>query len=88
MKTLLLSPSVVSNSFVTPWTLARRAPLSMRCPRQQYWNGLPFSSPRDLPNPGIKPTSAMAGGFFIAEPPGKSQIHQYLLEKQGTEADS
>ena len=43
---------------------------------QEYWRELPFPSPRDLPDPGIKPTSlaapALAGRFFITEPPGKS----------------
>ena len=52
--------------FVTPWTLARQAPLSMEFSRQAYWSGLPFSSPGDLPNPGIKPMSpALVGRFFI-----------------------
>ena len=41
----------------TPWTVARQAFLSMEFPRQEYWSGLPFPSPGDLPNPGIKPTS-------------------------------
>ena len=39
----------------TPWTVAHQAPLSMRFSRQEYWNGLPFPSPGDLPHPGIKP---------------------------------
>ena len=40
--------------------------------RQEYWNGLPFPSPGDLPDLGIKPMSpALAGGFFTTEPPGK-----------------
>ena len=39
---------------VTPWTAARQAPLSMGFSRQEYWSGLPFPSPGDLPNPGIK----------------------------------
>ena len=43
--------------FVTLWTVARQAPLSMGLPRQDYWSRLPFPSPGDLPNPGIKPTS-------------------------------
>ena len=43
--------------FLTPWTLAYQAPLSMGFSRQEYWSGLPFPSPRDLPNPGIKPGS-------------------------------
>ena len=52
--------------------LAGQAPLSMGFPRGQYWGGLPFLSPGDLPNPGIEPASpASAGGLFTAEPPGK-----------------
>ena len=46
-----------SYSFVTPWTAAWQVPLSMGSPRQEYWNGLPFPSPGDLPNPEIAPTS-------------------------------
>ena len=42
--------------FVTPWTVACQAPLSMGFPRQGYWSGLPFPPPRDLPDPGIGPT--------------------------------
>ena len=52
----------------TPWTAARRAPLSMGFSRQKYWSGLPRPPAGDLPEPGIKPTSlptpAQAGGFF------------------------
>ena len=56
--------------FVTPWTVACQAPLSMRFSRQEYWNGLPLPSPRDLINSGIKAASpAVAGGFFISVPP-------------------
>ena len=43
--------------FVTIWTIACQAPLSMEFSRQEYWSGLPFSPPGDLPNSGIKPTS-------------------------------
>ena len=44
----------------------------MGFPRQEYWDGWPFPSPEDLPNPGIKPAcTALVGGFFTAEPPGK-----------------
>ena len=58
--------------FVTPWTAACQAPLFMGFPRQEFWSGLPFPSPRDLPDPGIEPTSpALAGAFFATEPPGK-----------------
>ena len=57
---------------VTPWTVACQAPLSMGFSRQEYWSGLPFLSPRDLPDPGVEPASpAFAGGFFTTEPPGK-----------------
>ena len=52
----------------TPWTAARQVPLSVEFSRQEYWNGLPFSSPEDLPDPGIEPASlrspALAGGLF------------------------
>ena len=49
--------------FVTRWTVALQAPLPMGFPRQEYWSGLPFLSPGDLPNPGIEPVSpALAGG--------------------------
>ena len=41
--------------FETPWTLARQAPLSMRFSRQEYWSGLPFPTPRDLPTQGLNP---------------------------------
>ena len=43
--------------FATPWTVAYQAPLSMGFSRQEYWSGLPFPSPGDLPNPGIEPGS-------------------------------
>ena len=58
--------------FLTPWTAARQAPLSMRFSAQENWSGLSFPSPRNLPYPGIKPVSpTLAGGFFITEPPEK-----------------
>ena len=57
---------------MTPWTVACQAPLSMGFPRQEYWSGLPFPSPGDLPNPRIKPVSpALSDGLFTAEPVGK-----------------
>ena len=46
--------------FVTPWTVARQAPLSMGFSRQEYWSGLPFPSPGDLPDPGIEPASLIS----------------------------
>ena len=58
--------------FETPWTVAHQAPLSMEFSRQEYWSGLPFPPPGDLPNPEIELVSpALAGGFFTTEPPGK-----------------
>ena len=71
----VLSRSVVSSSFATPWTVARQALLSLKFSRQEYWNGLPFTTPGDLPHPGIEPvslaSSSLAGGFFTTEPHGK-----------------
>ena len=46
--------------FATPWTVAHQAPLSTGFPRQEYWSGLPFLFPGDLPNPGIEPESLTA----------------------------
>ena len=60
--------------FVTPWTVANQAPLSMGFPRQEYWGGVPFPSPGNFPDPGIEPMSpALAGGFFTIEAPGKPE---------------
>ena len=57
---------------MTPWTVVRQAPLFMGFPRQEYWSVLPFPSLGDLPGPGVEPASpALAGGFFITEPPRK-----------------
>ena len=67
----------------TQWGVACQAPLSMEFSRQEYWSGLPFPTPRDLPNPGIEPASpsspALAEGFFTTEPPGSPNICQLLL---------
>ena len=74
--TALYVCSVVSNS-ATPRTVARQAPLSMGFLRREYWSGLPFPPPGDLPNPGIELTSpvppALAGGFFYHCTTGKPQ---------------
>ena len=43
--------------FATPWTVAHQVPLSMEFPRQEYWSGLPFPPPGELPDPGIEPIS-------------------------------
>ena len=58
--------------FVTPWTVAYQALLSMGFSRQEYWSGLPFPSPGDLPNPGIEPRSpTLQAGCLPAEPQGQ-----------------
>ena len=59
--------------FATPWTVAYYAPPSMGFSRQEYWSGLPFPSPEDLPDPGIEPRSpALKADTLPPEPPGKS----------------
>ena len=67
--------SVIYESFVTPWTVTCQASLSMGFPRQGYWSGVPFPSPGDLPDPGIKPVSvvslALVGRFFTTAPRGE-----------------
>ena len=50
---------------MTPWTLAHQALLSMGFPRQEYWSGLPFPSPGDLPDPGIKPASSAKDNVML-----------------------
>ena len=53
----------------TPWTIAHQPPLTRGFPRQEYWRGLPFPSPRDLPDSGIKTVSpALQGDSLITEP--------------------
>ena len=55
-----------------PWTIALQAPLSMEFSRQEYWSGLPFPSPEDLPNPGIESMSpVLQADSLPAEPPEK-----------------
>ena len=69
--------SVASNS-ATPRTVACRAPLSMGFCRQECWSGLPFPSPGDLADPGIKPTSlALQADSLPHEPPGKLPMSMY-----------
>ena len=60
------------DSFVTPQTVAHQTPLSMGFPRQEYWRGLPFLSPGNIPDPGIEPGSpALQADSLPSEPPGK-----------------
>ena len=61
--------------FVTPWTVAYPTPQSMEFFRQEYWSGLPFHSPGDLPDPGIEPGSpALQAVALPSEPQGKPSI--------------
>ena len=62
----MLSHSVTSNSFATPWTSVHQAPLSMGFSRQESWRGLPFPSPGDLPDPGVEPASLAPPVFHCA----------------------
>ena len=60
--------------FATLWTVAHQASLSMEFSRQEYWSGVSFPSPEDLPDPGIKPRSpALQADALPSEPPGKHQ---------------
>ena len=70
---------------MAPWTVACQAPLSMGFDQREYWSGLPFPSPGDLPNPGIEPASpALASGFFTTEPPGKPSLTVQAQAKKQT----
>ena len=89
-----VSCSVVSDS-VTPWTVAYQAPLFMGFSRQEYWSGLPFPPPGDLPNPGIEPTSLsppalQASSLPLAQPedmpPGPWKTSSFWLCPQVSEA--
>ena len=74
----MLSCSVTSDS-VTSWILARQAPLSMGFSRHEYWSGLPFPSPGDLPDPGIELQPLgfpeLAGGFFTTSATWEGILH-------------
>ena len=66
--------------FATPWAVVYQAPPSMGFSRQEYWSGLSFPSPGDLPNPGIEPRSpAVQAEALPSEPPGKSDIRYSSL---------
>ena len=68
-----------------PRTVACQAPLSMGFSRQEYWSGLPFLPPDNLPDSGIEPVSlalpALTGGFFTNEPAGKPiEVHHAFVK--------
>ena len=68
--------------FATPWTVDCQAPLSMGFSRQDYWSGLPFTSPGDLPNPGMEPGSPTLQGYSLSSgPPGKPTISSTCMLK-------
>ena len=67
---------------MTPWAVAYQAPTSIEFSRQEYWSGLPFPSPRDLPNPGIEPRfPALQTDTLTSKPPGKPKDNGDLLQK-------
>ena len=65
---------------MTSWILARQAPLSMGFSRHEYWSGLPFPSPGDLPDPGTEPQPLrfpeLAGGFFTTNATWEGILHE------------
>ena len=70
---------------MTLWTVARQAPLSMGFSRQEYWNGLPFPSPGDLPNPGIELGSpVLQADSLPSEPPGNPYYKCVVRTGHGT----
>ena len=73
-----LGGGLVTKSFptlATPWTAAYQAPLSLGFSRQEYWRGLPFPSPRDLPDPEIEPRSpALQADSLLTELRGSAEI--------------
>ena len=67
--------------FVTPWTVAHQAPLSIELSRQEHWSGLPFPSPGDLPDPKTEPRPpgiGRSGQFFAIWPTREAQLHTYI----------
>ena len=68
-------PALAGRFLTTGGVIARQAPLSMGFPRQEYWSGLPFPSPGDLPDPGIEPVApALQVDSLPSEPPGKPNL--------------
>ena len=74
--------------FVTPWTVAHQATLSLGFSRQEYWSGLPFPSPGDLSNPGFKPASPVPSRWFFTTGPQSGaqwwiRVRSWALGQQG-----
>ena len=75
--------SVISNSFVTPWTTACQAPLSKEFCRQEWWSGKAFPSLGHLPDPGTEPRSSILQADSLpSEPPGK-HYNDYYFSRSG-----
>ena len=71
--------------FATLWTVAHQASQSMGFSRQEYWSGLPFPSPGDIPDPGIEPRSpTLQADALTSEPPGKPNNSKICMEIQET----
>ena len=81
-----LMSSVVSDPFVTPWTVVHQVPLSVGFSRREYWSGFPFPSPRNLPDPGIKSMSpvslALQVGSLLAKRMGRPRLAADLYSLQ------
>ena len=74
---------------MTPWTVACQSPLSMEFSRQEYWSGLPFPSPGDLPNPGIEPGSpTLQADSLQSDPPLYSNNKNFNTFKSSQKAQS
>ena len=88
---LLFCRLIRSNSFVTLWTVAHQAPLSMRFSQQEYWcgNGLPCPPPGDLPNPGMEPASpALQADSVLLRHQGSPAISDWPRAKQQQELEA
>ena len=66
--------------FEAPWTVARQGPLSMEISRREYWSGLPFPSPGDLPDPGTEPGSPALLADSLPSEPWCTLVHSYFLD--------
>ena len=86
---MIIHPSILSHFScvqlsATLWTVDRQASVSMGFSRQEYWSGLPFPSPGDLPHPGVEPVSlmspALAGGFLTTS--ATWEVQKCILQKQ------
>ena len=77
----VFSHSVVCNS-ATPWTVAGQSPLSIAFSRQEYWSGLPFPSPGDVPDPSL-PSPALTGRFFTTRATWEARPRACQAEDDG-----